>query len=657
MSDLPTGTVTFLFTDIEGSTRLWETHDAAMRTALARHDALVRQAIDTSGGRVFKTAGDAFCAAFATAPDAIAAALSVQQALRAERRPAPMSLRVRIAVHTGAAELRDSDYFGAPLNRVARLLAAGHGGQILVTETTQDLCRDHLPLQATLKPLGEHNLRDLKRREPVFQLCHPDLPQTFPPLRALLRPTEAGTPSIAVLPFVNLSRDDENEYFADGLAEELLNVLAKIRGLRVASRTSAFYFKGKDVDLATVAQKLNVAAVLEGSVRKAGNRVRITAQLIEVATDSHLWSESYDRELTDIFAVQDDIAQSVVVELRRALLGDKAAPGVVAQATAEVAAAAVGRGENAEAYRMYLQARNAVERNTRQDNEQCIGLLRQALALQEDFALAWAGLASAYIQTAASGWVPFDQGYGRAREAAQRALALEPDLAEGHQALARVYMEHDFDWRAAADAVERAMELARGNAVSLAGASQLAATQGRLDDAAEFAREVAALDPLSLAAHRRLAWRLTDAGRYDEADTAIAKALALGAKAGHVPAALGYLRVMQHRFEDALDAALAEPLPIYRGRGIAIALHALGRHAESDRALAELIELRSETGAFQIAEVYAYRGESDGAFEWLERSLAQRDPGISYAKATVFLRNLRGDPRWPPFLAKLGLTV
>ena len=161
----------------------------------------------------------------------------------------------------------------------------------------------------------------------MFQVCHPDLPQSFPPLQSQAAPAEKDTPSIAVLPFVNMSRDEENEYFADGSSEELLNVLAKIRGLRVASRTSAFSFKGKDVDIPTVAQKLNVATVLEGSVRKSGKRVRITAQLIEVASDSHLWSETYDRELDDIFAVQDDIAQAVVKELRTALLGERGRRG------------------------------------------------------------------------------------------------------------------------------------------------------------------------------------------------------------------------------------------------------------------------------------------------------------------------------------------
>jgi TolB-like protein/class 3 adenylate cyclase len=354
-SMLPTGTVTFLFTDIEGSTRLWESQQAAMQVALPRHDALVRQCITDHDGHVFKTGGDAFCAAFHTASDALAAALDAQRALHAERWPESAKIRVRMALHTGAVEIRDSDYFGSPLNRVARLLAAGHGGQTLLSESTHDLCRDHLPPLVSAKALGEHGLKDLARREAVFQICHPDLPQSFPPLKTTLAPLDRETPSIAVLPFINMSRDEDNEYFADGLSEELLNVLAKIRGLRVASRTSAFFFKGKDIDIPTVAQKLNVATVLEGSVRKSGKRVRITAQLIQVATDSHLWSETYDRELDDIFAVQDDIAQSVVKELRAALLGEGGGAAAEAKAKAEVQAAAAGRATNPEAYRLYLQ--------------------------------------------------------------------------------------------------------------------------------------------------------------------------------------------------------------------------------------------------------------------------------------------------------------
>src|SRR5579871_657037 len=185
MPGLPGGTVTFLFTDIEGSTRLWEEYPDAMRAALARHDELLRAAIQSNDGHVFKTGGDAFCAAFHTAPDALNAALVAQQALVSERWPDPIRIKVRMALHTGAAEVRDNDYFGQPLNRVARLLGTGHGGQVLLSLATQELTRDALPPSASLLAMGEHRLRDLNRPETVFQLLHPDLPAEFPLLKSL----------------------------------------------------------------------------------------------------------------------------------------------------------------------------------------------------------------------------------------------------------------------------------------------------------------------------------------------------------------------------------------------------------------------------------------------------------------------------------------
>src|SRR6266511_3018844 len=385
---LPVGTVTFLFTDIVGSTALWELQREAMRISLARHDALLRRCIEEHGGYVVKTTGDGFHAAFASATEAIEAAIAAQKALHAEPWSEAIAIRVRMALHTGAAELRGGDYYGPTGNRAARLAALGHGGQTLLSEITHNLCRDLAPPEMTFKLLGEHHLKGLTRREAVYEVCHPGLPQAFPPLQTLLAPIDENTPSIAVLPFSDLSPDKDQEYFADGLAEELLNVLSKIRGLRVASRTSAFSFKGTKVDIPTVAQKLNVATVLEGSVRKAGKRVRITAQLIQVATDSHLWSDTYDRELEDIFAVQDDIAQSVVKELRSALLGEKPDASANAAVKAEVHAAAKGRGENAEAYRLYLQGRFFEDRLTEEDTAKALQYYRQALELDPQYALA-----------------------------------------------------------------------------------------------------------------------------------------------------------------------------------------------------------------------------------------------------------------------------
>ncbi len=656
MADLPTGTVTLLFSDIEGSTRLWEAHAAAMRTALARHDALLRDCIDDHDGHVFKTGGDAFCAAFHTASDALAAALAAQRALHREPWPEAAKLRVRMALHSGAVEVRDGDYFGSPLNRVARLLAAGHGGQTLLSESTHDLCRDQLPPLASVKALGSHGLRDLGRPEMVFQVCHPDLPQSFPQLKSQVAPSDKEMPSIAVLPFINMSRDEENEYFADGLSEELLNVLAKIRGLRVASRTSAFSFKGKGVDIPTVAQKLNVATVLEGSVRKSGKRVRITAQLIEVASDSHLWSETYDRELDDIFAVQDDIAQSVVKELRAALMGETSDKVASTSTAAEVRQAATGRSDNPEAFQLYLQGKFYGERVTQADTDKAIDLFRRALAIDQSFALAWAGLSQIHFVQAGYGFAPINEGFERAREAAQNALRLAPDLAEGHIALGTVLEGNDWNFTAAEASFRRALELAPGDANALRAAAQLARIMGRVDEALELLRKAVALDPLSARTHRQAAMVAVMSERFDEAAASFQLALDLAPKAGLNHAFLAITRLMQGRGQEGLEFAEAESHDVFRNLALAMIHHAQGRAAESDAALQTLISEFGWTAAYQVAEAYAYRNEVEKAFEWLERAYEQRDPGVTVSARDVILRSLHGDPRWQPFLKRLGLA-
>jgi TolB-like protein len=462
--------------------------------------------------------------------------------------------------------------------------------------------------------------------------------------------------SIAVLPFVNMSRDEENEYFADGLAEELLNVLSKIRGLRVASRTSAFHFKGKDADLATVAQKLNVATILEGSVRKSGNRVRITVQLIEVASDSHLWSQTYDRELDDIFAVQDDIAQSVVKELRATLLGERIDAAASAQVEAEVETATRGRAENPEAYRLYLEGRFHVDRQTREDVERGTGLVRQALALDPAFARGWAGLSRCYSFLAGYGWAPVREGFEIARHAALRSLELAPDLVEGHLALGYVFTSYDWNWAMADAHFQRALALAPDNPDALRGLANLAGEMGRHDEAVEFSRRAVALDPLSVVARRQYGRHCAAAGRLDEAAVALRAAIDLNPQAGLVHSSLSYTRLLQGRFDDALEEAEREVLPMFRLWAIALAQHALGRADASDEALRPIIDESAADAAYQIAQIHAYRGEVDGAFEWLERAYAQRDSGLVNVATDVLLQSLHGDARWQPFVRKMGLA-
>lgn len=475
-----------------------------------------------------------------------------------------------------------------------------------------------------------------------------------PSLASALAPIPSDMPSIAVLPFVNRSPDEENEYFADGLSEELSNVLAKIRGLRVASRTSAFHFKGKDVDLPTVARKLNVATILEGSVRKVGKRVRITAQLIQVATDSHLWSETYDRELEDIFAVQDDIAQAVVRELRVALLGEKPGASANAAVLADVEAARRGRGQDPEAQRLYLQGRFFVNRYTAAEVAKGIEYYRQALSLDPEYGLAWAGLSEAYASQGDRGQAPPREAYDRAREAAERALQAEPDLAEGHAALGMTQM-HYWDWKGSAGAIRRALELAPGNADVVSAAAELESVLGRQEEAITLGRRAVALDPLSVLARKTLGRHCLYAGRLDDAEAEFRTILDISPSGGLAHHLLGLAHLLKGNPEDALAEMEQEPDEVFSLLGFALAHHDAGRAVESDAALRQLIAKDSKTAACQIAHAYAYRGESDRAFEWLERGYDERDIGLAWAKTHPLLRNVHGDPRWQPFLRKMGL--
>ncbi len=465
----------------------------------------------------------------------------------------------------------------------------------------------------------------------------------------------ADRPSIAVMPFVNRSADVGDEYFSDGLADELLNVLAKIRGLRVAARTSSFHFKGKDTTIAEIGRALNVATVLEGSVRKAGTRVRISVQLVKVADGYHLWSETYDRMLVDIFAVQDDIAQSVVTELRKTLLGEKANSRAGGEVKAEVSKAARGRGTNIEAHRLYLQGRYLVERYNLADTAKAIEYLKQALDLDPEFAHAWAELGFAYSRQADSSWAPVADAYGRAREAVERALALEPNLAEGHAHLAWIQMLYDWDWRGAETSFRRALELAPGNATVLRRAGVLAFRRGRLEEGIGLYRSALEQDPLSAHSYSNLGIALHETNRYMEAEGAFRKSLELVPQKTGVRSMLALTLLAQGRNEEALAEVMREPDEGSRLWALAITHHVLGNRAESDDILQELIEKYSDDTAYSIAGIHGVRGEEDAAFTWLERARAQRDGGLTNLKTDSQFRSLHADPRWGVLLKKMGL--
>ncbi|HSM15088.1 MAG TPA: DUF4062 domain-containing protein [Thermoanaerobaculia bacterium] len=475
-----------------------------------------------------------------------------------------------------------------------------------------------------------------------------DRPATGPPPGAAGLIAGLGIPaaepaSIAVLPFVNMSGDPDQEYFSDGLAQEVLSLLGKRPGLRVISRTSSFQFKGRPEDVRTISRILNVEHVLEGSVRRSGAKIRVTAELVNAASGTAVWSESFDRDLDDVFRVQEEIATSVVRALEPELSG--AAFTTSPEPPRDL-----------DAYTLVLQARYLSDRRTRDDSARAVRLLEQALGLDPEYAAAWAELARAEATRAASGFVPAEQGVARARNAAERALALDPDSGPAHALIGWVEMSWEGHWRVAESHLQRALELDPGSVGVLSNAAMLARAFGRLDESIELYGRAIARDPLQGLAYSNLAISLLYAGRLDEAEAAVRKGIALRPRAIAQRYLLGRVLLARGRLEDARAEVEQEPDEGWRLVGEALVDHALGRPAESQAAVRSLTEGFSTDMPYQIAQVHAFRGEIDLAFDWLERAHAAHDTGLAEMIGDPLLLGLERDPRYAAFLERIGLA-
>jgi TolB-like protein/Flp pilus assembly protein TadD len=445
--------------------------------------------------------------------------------------------------------------------------------------------------------------------------------------------------SVAVLPFVDMSEKKDQEYFSDGLSEELIDMLTRLQDLRVPARTSSFYFKGKQTTIADIARILSVAHVLEGSVRKSGNSLRITAQLIRVDNGYHEWSQTYDRKLDDIFKIQDEIANAVVSALKVSLLGGSAP-------------ATVGTS-NTGAYTLYLQARSIFQLGTKASYETALEYLQKAIILDPTFAAAWADVAKVRVRQWDGGYLPLKQATDEARQAAKRALALDPQLSAAHLSMGRVHYMFDWDWLTSEADMKRAIELDPGNADAFRWAAFVVGTLGRFDEALALAQQAVSKDPLEPFNYIAIGALQYRTGRYAEADTTWRKARELNPE---VMSSYAIGMILLARGDAAAALAVFATSPEYNW-GPALAYHALGRKAESDAALARLITLRADDSAMAIAEIFAYRGENERAFEWLDRAYRQHDSDLRGIKGNPLLKNLESDPRYNALLRKMKLPV
>jgi len=691
-----------MFTDMVGYSALAQRDDKLALELLEEHRRLLREIFPRFHGTEIKTIGDAFLVEFGSALEAARCAIEIQRTLakRNTDETRDRRIEVKIGIHIGDVMHRDGDVYGDGVNIASRIEQLAGAGGICVSMDVERQIRN--ALEARFEKFGSADLKNISLPMDLFRIVLPWsdggepaastarsskksllIPAIIVVAIALLvgwwwmqpsnrshQPVSAAPAnmpstaapdqkSVAVLPFVNMSDDKGSEYFSDGVSEELLTVLQKIPGLHVAARTSAFSFKGKNATTQEIGQKLGVANLVEGSVRKAGSSVRIAARLSRADNGQELWSENYTRDLKDVFAVQTELAQTIVEQLRGQLNSGEKGSAVREKIQAEVQAAEKGGTKNVEAHQYYLEGRFFYNRHSEKDNGKALAAYQHAVELDPNFALAWAGLANAHTWFAGFsteiGRTGFDKHLAAAREATKRALTIEPDLPEALLALSAIELNFDFDWKGASESLRKALALAPSNPDLLIAAGNLEVVREDMDRAIQFYRRAVDLDPVNGPARSFLAFNLAVARRSEEARVEYARLLELNPAMPWSHAGLGLNYLLDGKFEEAASAAEGDSGEWARQLVVACARWAQKRIPESDAALSQL-KTFADTAAYQIAEAYAYRGEKDQAFEWLERARQQRDPGLTGLRKDPLLPKIREDGRWNAFLHTMGLA-
>ena len=674
-----------LAADVVGYTRLVGADEAAALTALKLRREIFERLVGEFGGREFGSVGDSLMAQFPSALNAVRCARHLQHAIAEENDTAPAERRMelRIGIDLGDMVEQDGLLYGDGVNVAARLQAMASPGGIIVSGAVYEQVKNKL--SANFNSLGARPLKNIAEPIVCYEVTEPvgmrsnqsvapwlrrrgvgltlvvsllilgggviwyyqntrNMPVATP-IRATGPPARAATAtaqSIAVLPFADMSADKNQEYMADGMAEELLNLLTQVPDLKVIARTSSFAFKGQNIDVSEIAKKLNVAHVLEGSVRTSGNKLRITAQLVRASDSTHLWSQTYDRPLNDIFALQTEIANAIVQALQIKLMG-----GTLTRRE--------GGTENLEAYELYLRALRAVNENTRASLDAATNYAEQAIKLDPKFGKGTNLLAIIHLVMADNGFVSSSEGYEKARKLVQHALELSPNLAEAHAILASVYFAFDWNWAAANAEVNQALAIDPSDPFTLNEAGRLSTTLGDWDEAIGRFIKAQLRDPLD----PWVMWNLADAhyraGNLVEAEATFHKVLELKPGFAWTHLYLGKTLLVQGKVHEALAQVLQEPDRDLQLVFLPVMLYAAGRISESDEALAAQAKEWGETGAYEVAQTHAYRGEHDLALQWLERAYIQKDSGLIEIVGEHLFKNIADDPRFKAFLRKMNL--
>jgi TolB-like protein/Flp pilus assembly protein TadD len=630
-----------MFTDMVGYTALMQQNEQQAKINRDRHRKILSNAIQQNNGTILQYYGDGTLSIFNSAVDAVSSAIHIQQQLQEDPK-----IPLRIGIHTGDVVHDDEGIYGDGVNIASRIESMAVPGSVLISGKVFDEIKNHV--QFKTKSYGPFQLKNVEHPTRIYGLIAEGC--LIPDAAELKGKGAPANRSIAVVPFVNMSTDPENEYFSDGITEEILNALVKVEGLQVTSRTSSFAFKGKNLAVKEISKQLNVTTVLEGSVRKAGNMVRITAQLINCVDDYHMWSESYDRQLEDIFEVQDEISRKIANQLRAMLTSDDKQKSLVTAPT-----------ENLDAYNTYLRGAFYLSSWTPQGAKKAIEYFHKAIEMEENFSLPYSGLAYSYTMLGAMGQIAPLKAYPKGKQMAEKALELDSELAESHIAIALIKLFYDWDLDGAEQSLNRAKELNPGSANVYHFYALYYTARGRYEEGVKSIEQALELDPLSLIINQHYAEGLIWVGRLDEALAQIDKTLEMDHNFRPAIETKGWIYLEMGDKDKALKCfqrfqeLTGHPLKGMVGLGYTYAIRGeIDKAGECLEKLAQREKLEPDI-LLHMDYVVIYTGlkDFDKVFFHLEEGLKQK-AGIFFVKTSTIFHELRNDPRFKKLMAEYG---
>src|SRR5215203_4476442 len=632
-----------LFADMTGYTALMQDNEHLARQKRKRFKEVLEAAIENHDGKILQNYGDGTLSIFNSAINSVNCAISIQQQLQLEPK-----VPLRIGIHTGDVVMEDESIFGDGVNLASRIESMAVPGGIFISEKVYDEIKNHENIKT--RDLGYVELKNVKLPVHLFAIANEGI--VVPSRDELKGKTKQPTNRLAVLPFVNMSADPENEYFSDGITEELLNALTKVEGLQVTSRTSAFAYKGKHDDVRDIGIKLNVDKILEGSVRKSGNRVRITAQLINAADGYHLWSENYDRNLTDIFEVQDEISGIIANKLRENLTIKEQAAPLVKVPTKSMAA-----------YTCYLKGLHFRNKLTPADERKAIECCEKAIDIEPNYAEAYAMSAMAYGHLGSTGQILPQKAFEIVHRFADKALELDNSLAEGYIAKGNAYLYYDWKWKEAFEALQKAIEINPGAVEAYESLAFYHIVMGDKKKALELMEEGVRLDPLSTSMNHFLGNVYIFNERYDDAIRQAEKLLEMDPNMRSAVELKGWAIGFKENWEEALKLfeevhrLTGHPLKGLMPLGFAYGM--LGKKEKALECIRKIgqrqLEDPNSVVDNDLAAVWFTLGDYDKMFFHIDKAIEKRTAPVVFFLEYPLLNRIKTDPRFEEIRKKAGL--